>query len=292
MFGSMPKQIIAIAVVAILLLTSQSADSAQLMRPEYWASYGTVLSPSPLYYSHHEANNHGSGYWPHVISISGNLVIMPLAYNHMVKTWGIPNGKFHFKHDWSGDHMALNDEVSHLVISYKMVQAFHSGYKFIGYTDRTAKILGMIETAVIVTAVEYPLDAYNPGQGLGVSDLIFDYAGIGLAYIKISDERFRNWDLKTSVKSFAHTKRQVLGDNAEDYDNYIYWLTYKKSPAVFGFGYSTSHPLSGGVDKEFYLGIGTTLPDLLEPISGKLAKVFRWLEVYYFNLKWNFLTFK
>ncbi len=262
------------------------------MAPDIKACYGTVLGPNPIYYANPEPQDHGHGYWPHVISVSGNLAVMPMAYNHMVKTWGVPDGKFHFKHDWSGDHMALNDEVSHLLISYKLVQAFHSGYKFIGYSDRTAKILGMIEAGLIVTFVEYPLDAYNPGQGFGVSDLVFDYVGIGMAYYKISDPRFENWDLKTSVKSFSHTRKQVLGDNAEDYDNYIYWLTYRKSPAVFGLGYSTSHPLSGGVNKEFYLGVGTTLPDLLKPISGKLAKLFRWSEVYYFNLKWNFLTFK
>lgn len=288
----MQKKIYIILIFAVILFGFHSASAAFRTMPAIGAFYGTVLGPTPVYYSQTHLKSPGHGSWPHIIAVSGNLAVMPMAYNHMVKAWGVPDGKFHFKHDWAGDNMALNDEVSHLLISYKLVQALHSGYSMIGYSNKTARIMGMIQAAIIVTAVEYPIDAYNPTQGFGVTDIVADYAGIGLAYLKITDKRFHNWDLKTSVKSFSHTKRQVIGDNAEDYDNYIYWLTYKKSPAVFGFGYSTSHPLSGGVNKEFYLGIGTTLPDLLEPISGKLAKLFRWSEVYYFNLKWNFHTFK
>lgn len=224
------------------------------------------------------------------LTLMANVAIMPPAYNHMVKSWGKPDGRFHVKDDWSGDNLALNDEVSHLLVSYKLTQAFHSTYRALGFGEKTARILGMAEAAFIVTAVEYPIDAYNPTQGFGLSDLIFDYTGILMAYFKISDSRFDDWDLKTSVKSFKNTNRQVIGDEAEDYDNYIYWLTYRKTPAVFGLGYGTSHPEIGHVNKEFYLSIGTTLPDILSPVSKKLAKAFRWAEVYYFNLSWKFLT--
>jgi len=285
------KKIQILFIPAVIIFTFQTANSAVLSTPDCRAYYGTVLSPSPMVYSQY-GGFHKSNYWPNVISISSNLAIMPLAFNHMIDAWGVPNGKFHIKHDWSGDNMALNDEVSHLLVSYKMVQTFNAGYKLIGYSGRTARILAMIESAILATAVEYPVDAYNPTQGLGISDLIFDYTGIGLGYFKITDERFQRWDLKTSVKSLRHANRQVIGENAEDYDNYIYWLTYKRSPAVFGFGYSTSHSLSGGVSKEFYLGVGTTLPDLLEPISKKLATILRCSEFYYFNLRWNFITFE
>ena len=224
------------------------------------------------------------------LALSLNLAMMAPSYNHMVKSWGKPDGKFHLKDDWSGDNLALNDEVSHLLISYKLTQALHSGYRALGFGEKTARILGMTEAAFIVTAVEFPIDAYNPTQGFGVSDLIFDYTGILMAYFKISDSRFADWDLKTSVKSFRNANRQVIGDEAEDYDNYIYWLTYRKSPAVFGLGYGTSHPEIGKVNKEFYLAIGTTLPDILRPVSKKLAGALKWAEVYYFNLNWRFLT--
>jgi len=253
------------------------------------AGFGSVLNQVPLS-SRQEENGDNPGLLTHAITLSANLALFPVAYNQMEKTWGVPDGKFHFKDDWSGDNMALNDEVSHMFVSFKLTQLLHSGYKALGYSHKTALWLGMIETAFIVTAVEYPIDAYNPDQGFGVSDLFFDYGGIALGYLKIMDDNFANWDLKTSVKSFRHANKQVLGDGAEDYDNYIYWLTYREDPAVFGLGYSTSHPEIGKVEKEFYLAVGTTIPDLLSPVSEKLSNWFRWSEFYYFNLKWNFLT--
>ncbi len=276
------------AAILILLSMNAAAFADPILRGCY-AGYGTVLNPVPLQ-SHPEDDDRSPGILTHAITISANLALFPIAYNQMEKTWGVPNGKFHFKDDWSGDNMALNDEVSHMVVSYKLTQLLNSGYRALGYSPKTALWLGMIEAAFIVTAVEYPIDAYNPDQGMGISDLFFDYGGIALGYLKITNERFANWDLKTSVKSFSHANRQVLGDAAEDYDNYIYWLTYRVEPAVFGLGYSTSHPGGGEVDKEFYFALGTTIPDLLSPISDKLSKWFRWSEFYYFNLKWNFLT--
>jgi len=280
---------IAITVICITVFSVSSLSSAVLPCYNMVNRYGTSFAPIPGNFRQvHDCrkdNRLRLG-----LVISAKLAMLPLAYNHMVKNWGKPDGKFHFKHDWSGDNMALNDEISHLIVSYKLTQALHSGYKGLGFSERTAKILGMAETALIVTAVEYPIDAYNPAQGFGISDLIFNYAGILAAYIKISDSRFENWDLKTSVKSLENSSRQVIGNEVEDYDNYIYWLTYRKSPAVFGLGYSTSHPRVGKVVKEFYLAFGTTIPDIIEPISKNLSRVFRWAEVYYFNLNFRFLA--
>lgn len=229
---------------------------------------------------------------PIVITAGSNLAAALPVYNHMVSAWGRPDGKFHFKDDWSGDNLALNDEISHLFVSYKLMQFFNSGYKFVGFSPKTAKIMGIIETAFILTAVEFPIDAYNPTQGFGVSDLIFDYTGIFLAYMKISYPSFKNWDIKTSLKSLTYSNKNVIGSDSEDYDNYIYWLTYRRSPAVFGLGYSTNHPEPYQVDKQFFLGIGSTVPDLVRLISPKIADKLNWMEVYYFNLKWNFATLK
>lgn len=273
----------------VVFCFAQATLSAAIPAGLSCAYFGTGFTPE---YDNgpQDVDRHGDKRLRISLALSANIAMMPPAYNHMVKSWGKPDGKFHVKNDWSGDNLALNDEVSHLLVSYKLTQVFHSAYKALGFGEKTARILGMTEAAFIVTAVEYPIDAYNPTQGFGISDLIFDYTGILMAYFKISDRRFENWDLKTSVKSFSNANRQVIGDEAEDYDNYIYWLTYRKAPAVFGFGYGTSHPEVGQVNKEFYLGIGTTLPDILSPLSKKLSKAFRWAEVYYFNLSWNFLT--
>jgi hypothetical protein len=138
--------------------------------------------------------------------------------------------------------------------------------------------------------VEYPIDAYNPDQGMGISDLIFDYSGIFLAYLKIADRRFERWDIKTSLKSMSYSGRNVIGSNREDYDNYIYWLTYSRSPLVFGLGYGTDHPVQE-VRSQFFLGVGTSLYDLIKPISSEVAKYLRFTEFYYFNLRIELFDF-
>ncbi|MBD3218668.1 MAG: DUF2279 domain-containing protein [candidate division Zixibacteria bacterium] len=279
---------IAVSIAVLLLLFCSTASGALYLSPHF-PGFGTVLD-TDRHFTELEKSEENAGLLSHAVSVSTNLALLPFTYKQMENAWGVPDGRFHFKDDWAGDNLALNDEISHMLVSYKLTQFFHSGYKALGYSERTSLWLGIIETAVIVTAVEYPIDAYNPSQGFGISDLIFDYAGIGLGYLKITDNRFDSWDIKGSVKSFGHANQQVFGDLAEDYDNYIYWLTYRKEPAVFGLGYSTSHPEIGNVDKEFYLGVGTTIPDLLSPFSKKLSEFFRWSEFYYFNLRWNFLT--
>ena len=204
-----------ILFAAIIVFIMSGIANAGISPLGYCAWFGSVLNPDPLH-SDLLSSDGGASRWSHIVSVSANLAIMPLAYNHMVNAWGVPDGRFHFKDDWSGDNLALNDEVSHLVVSYKLTQLFHSGYRALGYSEGTARLMGVIEAAVIVTAVEYPIDAYNPTQGFGVSDLLFDYAGIGLGYLKIADSRFADWDLKVSVKSFKHANRQVIGDVAED----------------------------------------------------------------------------
>jgi Predicted periplasmic lipoprotein (DUF2279) len=286
------KRII-VVLTSILLLALSGTCLAQGHAYFFtiYPSYSSVISPEPVRNSQVYVTKRNM-LKPVTLAIGVNLTALPPAYNHMVKAWGAPDGKFHIKDDWAGDNLALNDEVSHLFVSYKLTQYLQSGYRMIGFSEKTSLIIGIVEAAFIVTAVEYPIDAYNPDQGLGISDLIFDYAGIGMAYFKITDSRFANWDLKTSVKSFTYENDNVFGSDNEDFDNYIYWLTYRKTPAVFGFGYGTSHPELGvrKVNKEFYLAVGTTIPDLLRPISKKLSDALRFTEFYYFNLKWNFLT--
>jgi hypothetical protein len=285
------KRIYILTVASIVLLCALSAQvSAGIVASWSPIYFGTTFDPMSLNTPQPEANERVS-HKAEVIGISANLALLPLSYEHLVGTWGRPNGNFHIKSDWSGDYLGLNDEVSHLFVSYKLMQFFHGAYKHIGFSEKSARILGVVEAAFIVTAVEYPLDAYNPDQGFGISDLVFDYTGIFMSYLKISHPCFRNWDLKASVKSISHSRRQILGNNVDDYDNYIYWLTYRKSVAVFGLGYSTSHPVPTSPVKEFYFGIGTTIPDLLRPISHKLAGMLEWAGGYYFNLRWNFLKF-
>ena len=283
----MKKFICALIIVLVFCAISFGQDTLLISQQVQIMNSPSFITPDKTPLSIEKKSDYT---FPIAISAGANLGAAIPVYNHMVSAWGRPDGKFHFKDDWSGDYLALNDEISHMFASYKLMQFFNSGYKFVGFSPKTAKILGIVETAFIVTAVEYPIDAYNPTQGFGISDLIFDYTGIFMGYMKVTYPALKNWDIKTSLKSFSYSNKNVIGTNSEDYDNYIYWLTYRKSPAVFGFGYSTEHPQPLNVDKQFYLGIGTTVPDLIRLISPKVADKLDWMEVYFFNLRWNFVT--
>lgn len=216
-----------------------------------------------------------------LVSVHGIGAVV--GYNKLADIWGESDGAFHIK-DETSDHLAFNDEVSHLFVSYKLSQALTEAYGVIGFNDRKARNVGAIEAALIMTAVEFPVDAFNPSQGMGLTDLVADYAGVGLAYLKASDDRFKDFDIKMSVKSIGSNKGRVLGYNCGDYDNYIYWLTYSRSPFVAGVGYSTTRFSAKEPKPQMMLGIGTTIPDLIEPISSKAAKFLKPLELYFLNI--------
>ncbi len=203
-------------------------------------------------------------------------------YKELTSMWGVPSGKFHIKAE-TADYMLFNDEVSHLFISYKLSQGFESVYRRVGFSDNRARALGVIEAAVIMTAVEYPLDAYNPSQGFGATDLIADYAGIALAYWKSTDSRLSNFDLKVSMKAISGGGRVGLAYDNEDYDNYVYWMTYRYRFAIAGFGYSTRRDSPIDPESQGFIGVGTTIPDLVGVVSDRAASFLRPLELYFIN---------
>ena len=207
------------------------------------------------------------------------------GYEYLTSKWGEPAGSFHFK-DELHDGLALNDEVSHLFVAYKLTELFSSSYKRLGFSARNARLLGTLESALIMTAVEFPLDAYNPDQGMGLTDLAFDYAGAGMGYLKMASPGLRDFDLKISAKSIRRSSGSILGDDASDYDSYIYWLTFRRGPAVVGVGYSSCRltPSSDG-KPQLFLGLGSTIPDLIRPISSKVAGSLKSLELYFFNVR-------
>jgi len=213
---------------------------------------------------------------------AAHLVGAVPVYNHLTDSWGAPTGKFHFKNE-TADYLAFNDEVSHLFDSYKLAQGFEAAYRSLGFSDGKARLFGTIESAFIMTFVEIPIDAFNPSQGMGVTDLAADYLGIGLAWWKSANPALDDLDLKVSMRSFSGQYSRGLGENQEDYDNYIYWLTYRYKFAVAGVGYGTTHPSPKDPDPSAYLGIGTTIPDLVGIVSSKLARNLKPLELYFFN---------
>ena len=222
----------------------------------------------------------------------GNATAISFGFEHTTAIWGKSNGRFHIKwEDWTGDHLAQIDEISHFMWGYKMTQFFFGAYQWVGLSPRTGQLLSMVESALILTAVEYPVDAYNPKQGLGVSDLIFDYMGVGLAYAKKNNNWLRNLDFKISWKrNIFKARDSAFAQTYQDYDNIIYWVTYRPSLIIhrkivcWGLGYSTTH-VGIRPERQFYLGLGLSMSDFVGLFGEKLKKSTEFLDLFYPNFK-------
>ena len=231
-----------------------------------------------------------------VVLGGGHLVGLALTYDQTQKSWGGSTGKFHFKNDWSGEELELaqNDEVSHLVVGYVLTKEFYRAYCWAGLSPKKSRTYGALESALLLTFVECPMDAFNSTQGFGVGDLIFDYAGVGFGLLQLSHPG--NWDIKVSAKSNPFTSQEHLfSQTAVQFDNFIFWGTYRpdfkwgeRQPVSFGLGYSTRRDTDGiSPLREFRIGIGTTLYDLVRSFAPHAAKYFEILDFYYFNLNWR-----
>jgi hypothetical protein len=216
------------------------------------------------------------------------------GFKQAIASWGKSDSGFHFKDDWKGDNLAQTDELSHFIWGYKMTQFFFWAYDWVGLSSKTSQALSISQSALLLTLVEYPIDAYNPKQGLGVSDLIFDYVGVGLAYMKKHKSWLEDFDFKISWKKNIFLANQpMFAQTYEEFDNFIYWFTYRtklfmpRKIFCFGVGYSVFHP--GDTPKrQFYGGIGLSLPDFASLFGKNLKTRVKFLEIFYPNLSIKF----
>jgi hypothetical protein len=221
---------------------------------------------------------------------TANAGVIFFGFRQAIASWGESKGGFHLKHDWDGDGLAQIDELSHLMWGYKMTQFLFWAYRWAGFSSRASHAISISQTALVLTMVEYPIDAYNPKQGLGVSDLIFDYAGIGLAYMKQRHLWLGDFDLKISWRrNIFLTNQPVFAQTYDQFDNFIYWLTYRRGLFLprkvfcFGLGYGVSHK-GDEPNRQFFGGIGLSLPDLLSLFGKGLGRRIGFLEIFYPHL--------
>ena len=184
------------------------------------------------------------------------------GFKQAADSWGKSKSGFHFKDDWKGDNLAQTDELSHFVWGYKMTQFFFWTYDWVGLSPKTSQALSICQSTLLLTLVEYPIDAHNPKQGFGVSDLIFDYLGVGLAYMKKHEGWLEDFDFKISWKRNIFATRQPLfAQTYQEFDNLVYWFTYRtklfmpRKIFCLGLGYSAAHP-GDKPEREFFGGIG------------------------------------
>ena len=210
-----------------------------------------------------------------------------LVYTEAQRTWGRSRGRFHVKNDWTGDGLSQNDEASHLFFGYTLTRTFAGQWRWGGMPPRRSRTLGAAESALALTLVEV-MDAFNPAQGLGISDLLFDYTGVGAGLWTLSHPG--DWTIRTSVKVAAHTR--LFAETERQSDNYIWWVTYRpqlwwgvKQPLSFGVGHSVRRAPDGVTPvRELHFGIGTSLPDLVRTFAPHAARVLGILDFSYFNL--------
>lgn len=216
------------------------------------------------------------------------------GFGQAISSWGQSKGAFHFKNDWEGDRLAQIDEFSHFMWGYKMTQFLFSSYRWAGLSSKASHVISVSQTALVLTLVEFPIDAYNPKQGLGVSDLIFDYAGIGLAYFKQRCRWLENFDVKISPrKNILFGNQPVFAQTYEEFDNFIYWFTYRarlflpQKALCFGVGYGVTHR-QDEPRRHFLLGIGLSLPDFISLFQEDLGTRVKFLETLYPHLSLEF----
>jgi hypothetical protein len=236
-------------------------------------------------------NPRGINYKRASIMATGSAAFVYFGLKHAMDVWGKSNGKFHIKNDWTGDHLAQSDELSHFTWGYKMTQFCFWMYDWIGFSPKTSQLLSMIESSLILTIVEFPVDAYNPQQGLGISDLIFDYLGVGFAFARKHRCSLRDFDVKVSWKrNLFATNHPAVSQTFGEFDNFIFWLTYR--PHLFvprrflclGLGYSVTHK---GIkpQREFYGGLGLSLSDFFGLLGKRFKSYTQFLDLFYPNFK-------
>lgn len=193
------------------------------------------------------------------------------AYGVFQEKWGKSEGKFHFKwEDWSNDGLLFTDEVSHMFASYKLFQLADDYARWTGFSPFASRTVAWIVSCAVMIFVEFPMDAYNPCQGVGFSDIGANLAGIAFASARDKYNWLRKFDLKCSVKNTKLVEPFFLATSLASNDNYIYWLTYNPDPSKYpfhiGIGYSASHwdvynPRIKYGKKEVYIGFGISASD-------------------------------
>jgi hypothetical protein len=270
------------------------SDKSLLMSPFLRLGPGPAVAPGLQNLVHPQPDRPSIKYKRAGPLAAANAGAVFYGVRKAISAWGESQGNFHFKNDWKGDHLAQIDELSHFMWGYKMTQFLFWSYGWAGFSPKTSRLIAVSQTVLVLTMVEYPIDAYNPKQGLGLSDLAFDYAGIGLAYLKQRWRWLGDWDVKISWRrDIIFGNQPVFAQTYDQFDNFIYWLTYKtrlflpQKALCFGLGYSVTHRQDRPT-RHLLLGIGLSLPDFVSLFAEDLGTHVKFLDLFYPNLNLEF----
>lgn len=215
-----------------------------------------------------------------------------IAISRMGDWWGHGYGPAHIKHnDWD-DGLAQTDEISHLMIAYKLYQAGSGLSRWSGFSDKASWWIGGAISFGVMLWVEYPVDTHNPIQGFGYTDMAANVIGIAFGVTRdIRYDKLSFLDIKVSVKDFNQINDEVIAQTNAQNDAYIYWLTAQPSrdfPVHVSLGYSANHENEERLpEREIYLGFGTSLNEIAAMIDPKLRRKLDALSFYEVNFNFR-----
>ena len=188
--------------------------------------------------------------------------------------------------DWNGDGLAQVDEISHCFTGYKLFQFFRGVSKWIGLNDKTSNIIAFSIAEGVLVWVEL-IDAYNPTQGFGITDMVTDTVGILFELLRMRYPFAQRFDIKASYRGFEEIPNNlIMATTFAEYDNSIFWLTYSPSdklPINIALGYGSSRYKSNSSEprRRLYAGVGISGKDLISLFNKKAANSFGGLFDWY-----------
>ena len=211
------------------------------------------------------------------------------ASSEFTKAWGeSSSSKWGWKTgDYNGDGLLQTDEIGHFQLGQLLTEFGYGMATWSGLNHKTGLWIGGGLSFGVLLWVEI-IDAYNPSQGFGVTDIFADLAGILFAVMKKNSKFADRFDLRVTFEDLKVVPNNLLLPTTfAEYDNYIFWLTYQPHediPVDICLGYSTDRDFPNKIPRrELYIGAGISGEELITFFGGKktekLAAFARWYEI-------------
>lgn len=142
-----------------------------------------------------------------------------------------PRSGFHFYDDNS--HWLQTDKAGHLYTAYHYTRASIPAFRWAGYTEKKALLLGGLAGFLLQTPVEI-LDGFSAQYGASWGDFLANASGSGLfiaQYLAWGEERITP-SFSFSPSPYASKRPDFFGQNVvqqliKDYNGQTYWLDVK-----------------------------------------------------------------
>jgi hypothetical protein len=154
-------------------------------------------------------------------AIGGLLALS--AYWSYDSWWRNAGGGLRFKTDnWLNGYASGIDKVGHFYTSYFYYHLFRNIMLWGGYESTTAEWWALGGSAGFAIIVELG-DGLTPSYGFDYQDLIFNFSGVGYAFLQSRVPFLKNFNFKWSYVPRDGYKFPVR--LVEHYDDHTYWLS-------------------------------------------------------------------